>query len=250
MKAYEVDGELVLLEAEDFEAAESEAGKTIEIVAFVPGGEIDPLSYEHSYYLGPQEGMEKVYLLLVEAMERSGLVGVVRFVFHDRDHLGALRVRDGVLVLAGMYFADEIRPSDEIRPPRKTKVDERELELALDLVRRFEGEFEYDSYEDGYRERLLEVIERKRKGGAVAPAEPEKPAAPPDLLTALRESLERVGRERAKGNGSGGGNGRDGGRLEDRSVRELSEQARDLRIEGRSRMTKDELVRAIRNAER
>jgi DNA end-binding protein Ku len=246
VKGYDLgDGELVLLEPEDFEAAETETGKTIEIVAFVPEGEIDPISYERSYYVGPQEGAEKVYRLLVEAMERSGLVGVVRFVFHDRDHLGALRVRDGVLVLASMYFADEIRPSDDIRPSGKSKIDDRELGLALDLVGRFEGEFDYESFEDRYRARLLAVIERKRKGGAVAAPAPEKPAAPPDLLTALRESIERTKGARSRSNGGNGD-----GRLEDQSLRELSERARELDIEGRSKMTKKELVRAIRSAQK
>ena len=227
------------LEAEGtiFEAAEGEAGKTIEIVAFLPHEEIDPITYE--------EGTDKVYVLLVEAMSRAGLDGIVRFVFHDRDHLGALRVRDGVLVLATMHFADEIRPVEEIRPSRKAKPDERELEMALDLVARFEGPFEYESYEDRYRSRLLDVIERKRRGGAIAPAAPEKPSEAPDLLRALRESIERVGRDRSSANGGNGSQ-----RLEDRTVRDLTERARSLSIEGRSKMTKDELVRAIRDAER
>jgi DNA end-binding protein Ku len=245
VKAYEEDGELVLLEPEDFEAAEVGAGKAIDIAAFVPDDQIDPIAYERSYFLGPQEGSEKVYALLVEAMERSGLVGVVRFVFHNRDHLGALRVRDGVLVLASMYFADEIRPSKKIRPSRKSAPDKRELEMALDLVGRFEGGFEHASYEDRYRERLLEVIERKRKGGATKPVAAEEPRETPDLLTALRESLERVSRDRPSTNG------RDGSaQLEEQTVRELSERARELSIEGRSKMSKDELVQAIRSAER
>lgn len=246
VKAYELDDELVLLEPEDFEAAEAEAGKAIEIVAFAPHDEIDPIAYERSYFLGPAEGAEKVYALLVAAMERAGLVGIVRFVFHNRDRLGALRVRDGVLVLATMHFADEVRPADEIEPPR-TQVDPRELEMALDLVGRFEGPFEHDAYEDRYRSRLLEVIERKRRGGATAPIPAEEePREAPDLLTALRESIERVGRDRPRtgrdGNGSSG--------LEERTVKELGERARELSIEGRSKMTKDELVSAIRAAER
>lgn len=248
VKGYEVGDELVLLEPEDFEAAEVEAGKAMEIVAFVSDDSIDPIAYERSYYLGPQEGAEKVYVLLTEAMERSALVGVMRYVFHDRDHLGALRVRDGVLVLASMHFADEIRPSKEIRPRQSVKPDKPELEMAMDLVSRFEGPFEYESFEDRYRERLLEVIERKRKGGATAPVErEEEPREEPDLLSALRESLERVGRERSRASG----NGRNGSqRLEGRTVQELSERARELDIEGRSKMSKNELVRAIRNAER
>jgi DNA end-binding protein Ku len=241
VKGYEVDGELVLLEPEDFEAAESDGYKTIEILDFVPHGEIDPVYFERSFYLGPQDGSEKVYALLVEALDQSGLTGIARYVFHDRERLGALRVRDSALVLARMYFADEIRPLEEVRPKRRGKVDKRELTMALDLVERFTGTFDPAAYEDRYRERLLEIVEQKRRGGEVQPVTPAEREKTPDLLAALQESLAqytRDGRARASGSSQEGG-------LDGLTMDELGARARELGISGRSKMTKRQLVAAI-----
>jgi DNA end-binding protein Ku len=199
VKAYEVDdGELVYLTEEDFKAAEDESYRTIEILDFVPHEELDPIVFARSYYLGPDDGAEKVYALLVEAMERSGLTAVARYVFRDRQQLGALRVRDGVLVLENMYFADEIRPTEGIVPKRKPKVDERELELAESLIERFTSTFEHERYEDTYRKRLLAIVRKKRKGEEIHAAPREEPEAPPDLMEALRASVEA-----ARGAGDG-----------------------------------------------
>jgi DNA end-binding protein Ku len=239
-KAYDLNGKLVLLEAEDFAAAESEGFKTIEILSFVQHDEIDPIYLQRSYYLGPQEGSDKVYLLLVEAMEDAGLSAVVRYVFHDREYLGALRVREGVLVLSRMHFADEIRPADGIKP-RQQKIDRQELDMALQLIRRIEGDFDPDAYEDTYRERLLKVIKAKQRGGETKLAPAEEPEETPDLMEALRASLE--GANRSKPSSSNGRN--KNGELSDLTVEELNAQARKLGIEGRSKMSKRQLVSAI-----
>ena len=119
VKAYEIEkGEFVYLEDEDFEAARAEGGHAFEIEQFVPIDEIDPIYFEHSYYLAPQDGGEKVYTLLVRAMEDAGLAAVGTFVMRDREYLGCLRISDGVITLERMYFADEIRPREgaEARP--------------------------------------------------------------------------------------------------------------------------------------
>jgi DNA end-binding protein Ku len=247
-KAYETKGELVLLEDDDFAAAQGETYKTIEILDFVPYEQIDPIYFERTYYLGPEQGAEKVYALLVAAMERSELAAVVRYVFHDRERLGCLRVRDRVLVLERMYFADEVRPHDEIRPKRRGKVVDQELELALTLIERITSDFDPGKYEDRYRERLLKVIRQKRKGATIEAPKAEKRTEAPDLLAALRESVENVqrGNGSSRGNGSRGGNGD----LGDMSVKELGERARKLEIGGRSSMTKRQLVAAIEKAER
>jgi DNA end-binding protein Ku len=196
-KAYESsDGEIVALSDADFEAAAAEGTKTIEISDFVPLDEIDPIYFERTFYLAPGEGGGKVYALLARAMEESGFVAVATYVMRDRQNLGCLRVRDGVITLSKMYFADEIRPTEEVGLPDE-KVGARELEMALELVRGFTGGFEPDRYHDTYREKLLDVIEAKRRGKAPARfAEPEE-EPPPDLLEALRASVEAATKRRS-----------------------------------------------------
>ena len=125
VKAFEIEkDELVVLTDEDFAAAKSEGVKTIEISDFVPYEEIDPIYFERTYYLGPQDGSEKVYSLLRQAMEKTGLAAVGKYVMRDKQHLGCLRIREGVITLEKLFFHDEIRPVKEIAP-RKTKVPKR-----------------------------------------------------------------------------------------------------------------------------
>jgi DNA end-binding protein Ku len=191
VKAYEVaEGEYVYLTDEDFRAAEEESYRTIEILDFVPHDDIDPIAFQRTYFLGPAEGAEKVYALLVKAMERSELSAVARYVFHDKQQVGTLRVRDGVLTLENMYFADEIRPTDGIVPKRLPRIDKKELDMAETLIERFTSSFDHSRYEDVYRERLLKVVRQKRQGKEVHVEAPEEREAPPDLLDALRASVE------------------------------------------------------------
>jgi Ku protein len=190
VKAYEVkEDELVILTDEDFDAAKSEGVKTIEISDFVPYEEIDPIYFERTYFLGPQDGSEKVYSLLRQAMEKTGLAAIGKYVMRDKQHLGCLRIREGVITLEKLFFHDEIRPAKEIAP-RKSKVPEAELKLATALIGQFKGSFEPERYEDTYRDALLKVIKAKQKGEtitAVPTAEDEEPA---DLLAALKASVD------------------------------------------------------------
>ena len=196
VKAYETEqGEYVYMSAEDFAAAEVDGHRTIDIRDFVRYDEIDPIFFERTYYLGPQDGAEKVYSLLRRAMEDSGLAGIATYVMRDRQHLGLLRVRDGVVTLEKMYFADEIRPVAEIAP-EDAGVDERELEMAKELIERFSGPFEPEQYEDTYRKRLLEIIAAKREGKNVHAEPAPTPEEPADLMAALRASLEAAQRKR------------------------------------------------------
>jgi DNA end-binding protein Ku len=196
VKAYEVaDGELVYLTDEDFRAAEDESYHTIEILDFVPHDEIDPIVFQRTYYLGPADGAEKVYALLVKAMESSGLSAVARYVFHDRQQLGALRIRDGLITLENLYFADEIRPIDDIVPSKRPRVDKQELEMAETLIERFTSSFDHSKYEDEYQARLRAVVQRKRKGEDVHAPPKEERAEPSDLLDALRASVDAAKRQ-------------------------------------------------------
>jgi len=200
-KAFEVSkGEYVYLEDEDFEAAKVEGYRTIELTDFVASEEIDPIYFEKTYYLGPQEGSEKVYALLARALEHSGLSGIGKYVMRDREHLGCVRIRDGVLTLERMYFADEIRPAKELKPGR-TSVSKQELEMAEQLIDRFSGTFKPDKYKDTYTAALKKVVRAKQQGKEVhVAAEPEEAEAP-DLIEALRQSLSE---SKTKSRGKGG----------------------------------------------
>jgi DNA end-binding protein Ku len=196
VKGFEFEpDEFVVLEDEDFKAARTEGVKTIELSDFVPYDEIDPIYFERTYFLGPQEGGEKVYALLREAMEQTGLAALGKFVMRDRQHLGCLRVREGALTLEKMFFHDEIRPLDEIAPG-KVKVAKTELEMATALIEQFTGEFDPTKYKDTYREALCKVIRAKRKGKTVTAPEPETEEEPADLMAALRASVEAAKRSR------------------------------------------------------
>jgi DNA end-binding protein Ku len=198
IKGYEVDeGEYVEMTEEDFEAAEERGYRAITLLDFVPRDQIDPVYFEGTYYLGPDEGAERVYALLARALEDSGLAAIGRYVFRDREQLGCLRVRDGVIILEKMHFADEIRPTKGI-VPRGTDVADKELAIARDLIDRFAGDFDPKKYEDVYREKLLAVVRAKRRGKPIRRTEPEEPQAPADLMEALRESLATTKRRRTR----------------------------------------------------
>ena len=194
VKGFEFEpGEFVVLTDEDFAAARTEGVKSIEISDFVPYEEIDPIYFERTYYLGPQAGAEKVYALLRDAMEKTGLAAIAKYVLRDRQSLGCLRVREGALTLEQMLFHDEIRPLDDVAPDG-VKVPKAELDLAIALIEKFTGSFDPERYEDTYRDALCEVIKAKRKGETISSPDPEADEAPADLLAALKASVEAAKR--------------------------------------------------------
>jgi len=245
-------GEVVHMEEEDFAAVRVEGQHTIDLQDFVPYDEIDPTFFSHTYLVGPQEGSERPYALLARAMEESGLAGIGKFVMRGRQYLGCLRVRNGALTLEQMYFSDEVDAPETALPGKLPSVPKRELDMALSLIQSFSGDWKPESYRDTYRDALCEIVEQKRKGHEVHHvAEPEE-EEPPDLMEALRQSLERAqsGRRQSR-NGSrknGGRSGRTSTRDRDLtrlSKEELQEQARKRDIPGRSKMSKQELARAV-----
>lgn len=241
-------GEYIYLDDEDFQAARVEGYKTIEITDVVPYEQIDPIFFAHTYYLGPQDGSEKVYSLLVRAMEDSELAAIAKFVMRDRQYLGAMRVRQGTITLEQLHFADEVRPVDELRPKR-ARVDRHELEMARQLIDSFAGDWQPEKYRDTYRDALRAVIEAKRKGKEVhVAAEPEE-ERPTDLLEALRASVEATKRgQRRPSRAGSSSNGARSDDLAELPKTELEKRARKAGIEGRSKMSKDELVDALRAA--
>jgi DNA end-binding protein Ku len=189
-KAFEVSkGKYVYLDEDDLEAAKVEGYRTIELTDFVPYEEIDPIYFEKTYYLGPNDGGEKVYALLAKAMESSGLAGIGTYVMRDKEHLGCVRIRDGVLTLEKLFFADEIRPAKGIKPSR-VSVSKQELEMAEQLIDRFSGRFRPEKYKDTYTDALKKIVRAKQRGKAVEVAPEREEPEVPDLMEALRASLE------------------------------------------------------------
>lgn len=247
VKAFEYrKGEYVYMEDEDFEAARVEGYKTIEITDFVPYEQIDPIYFAHTYYVGPQDGAEKVYSLLVKAMQDSELAAIAKFVMRDRQYLGALRVREGTITLEQLYFADEVRPPSEVRP-KLARVETRELEMAQQLVDNFSGDWKPEQYKDTYRDALCKVIEAKRKGKEIHIAAQPDEEEPTDLMAALRASLEAHQRERGGRRTRSSSNGGSSHSLDTLSKSELEERAREAEVEGRSKMSKQELIDALRS---
>ena len=241
VRAFEYEkGEYVYMSDEDFEAAKTEGFRTIDIRDFVPYEQIDPVLFRHTYYVGPQEGSERVYALLRQAMEDSGLAAIAKFNMRDRQNLGCIRVREGLLTLEQMYFADEVRAVDDVRP-EAVDVDKRELEMAAQLVDNFTGDFDPAKYRDTYRDTLCEIIEAKRKGKRVHVAPTEEPEEPTDLMAALRASIQAAQGRRTKPAAADGD-------LDELSKGELYERAKEADIPGRSQMTREELLDALRAA--
>jgi DNA end-binding protein Ku len=238
-KAFNWEGEeYVVMADEDFDAASAnEQGKTIEIKDFVDYEEIDPIYFERTYMLGPEEGAERVYALLAKAMAESGLAAIAKYVMRDKQNLGCLHVRDGLITLEKMHFADEIRPLDPLRPEKEASVDRKELAMAMQLIESLRTGFEPGRYHDTYRDTLCEIIKQKREGETVTAREPKRPAGTPDLMAALQASIDR-----AQGDGDGRPNRAS---LEGLSKGELYERAQAEDVPGRADMTKDQLVEAL-----
>ncbi len=208
VKGYEIAPDrYVVIEPGELDSLQPKKGKTIEIEDFVELAQIDPIFYEHPYYLAPGPGGAKAYLLLLEAMQQTGRVAIARVVMRSKEQLVAIRPIGDVLGMATMLFGDEVLAPDRLdeMPDRsEVKTTKRELEVAKQLVDSLAGDFEPDSYRDSYREEVLALIERKAQGEeiAVQPAAEEIRSPAPDLMSALKASLDAV---RARDEGSGAG---------------------------------------------
>jgi DNA end-binding protein Ku len=187
----------VVIEPGELETLQPKKTKTIEIEEFVELSQIDPVYYDHPYYLAPGPGGAKPYRLLLEAMQETGKVAIARVVIRSKENLVALRPMGDVLGMATMIFADEVLPPDrldEVAEAAEVKTTKRELDIAKQLVDSLAGEFEPERYSDTYRQEVLAMIERKAQGEeiAVQPAAEELAAPAPDLMSALKASLDAV----------------------------------------------------------
>jgi DNA end-binding protein Ku len=191
-KGYELPaGEMVVLDDDDFEDLPLSTSRRIEVLQFSPADQIDPILLNKSYYLEPDPAGVRPYVLLRDALERSGRVAIVKVALRQRESLAALRVRDGVFVLETMLWPDEVRPADFAFQEENVDVRSQELRMTESLIETMVANFDPAKYRDAYREALQEVIEAKITGKEIihteVPAE-EGPAA--DLMAALRASVE------------------------------------------------------------
>src|SRR3954447_5679151 len=198
VKGYEISPDrYVLVDPAELEALEPVKTRTIDIEDFVDLAEIDPVFYDHPYYLAPGPGGAKPYRLLLEAMAETGKVAIANVVIRSKQHLVAVRPQGDVLGMATMLYPDEIVESDridEIPDADEVATTDKELAIAKQLVESLAGPFEPEKYRDTYREDVLNLIERKAAGEeiAVQPVREEEPAAVPDLMAALQASLDQV----------------------------------------------------------
>ena len=211
VKGFEIGPDrYVIIEPGELEALDPKKTRTIEIEDFVDLTDIDPILYDHPYYLAPGPGGAKPYRLLLEAMRESGKVAIAKVVIRQKENLVAIRPMEGdVLGMATMIFSDEVVDPDridELDSAREVEVADRELAIAKQLVESLSGEFEPDKYRDTYREEVLALIERKAAGEeiAVQPAREEEEEPVPDLMAALKASLDAV---RDRDGGEEGGDG-------------------------------------------
>jgi len=193
VKGYEISpGNYVLIEPEELEALDPKATHTVDIEDFVKLDEIDPLFFDTSYYLVPDERGAKAYRLLLTAMNDAGMVGIARVVLRTKQYLCAVRPVDDALVLSTMNFADEVMGQDELDglPGDDVEPSSREIEMANRLIESLSTEFEPDKYRDDYREKVMALIDEKASGREVV-VQAEAPTAAPvvDLMAALEASL-------------------------------------------------------------
>ena len=267
VKGYDLGGgEYVLVSSEELEAVEPGRSRNVEITDFVDLDAIDPVAYQKSYYLAPKgEQAERAYALLRKAMEDSRKVAIATLVMRGNQYLVAVRPDPRVLVLETMYFADEVRdPAKEVPGvPVDAEFTDREVQTAKMLIESMATDWEPENYHDTYRERVEELIDRKRAGEeVVVEARPAEPTKVVDLMSALEASVAAA-RERAASRhqkpaapagrasktanapaAKSGGKGENTG-LAGLSKAELYDRASELELPGRSKMSRDELEQAV-----
>ena len=215
VKGYEIAPDrYVIVTPDELEALDPKKTRTIEIEDFVDLDDIDPIFYDHPYYLAPGPGGAKPYRLLLEAMRETSKVAVARVVIRSKENLVAIRPMGDVLGMTTMIFADEVVDPgrlDDLPDPDEVKATARELDIAKQLVESLAGDFEPGKYHDAYREDVLSLIERKAAGEEISVQVPreEEEAPVPDLMSALKASLDAVRKD--GGGGSGGGSAKGNG---------------------------------------
>lgn len=274
VRGYEVDGKWVVLSDEELEAAEPRRSRDIDLRLFVDRAEIDPVYFERAYYLAPSDESTKAYRLLAETMERTGRAGIATFVMRTKEYVVAIVAENGLLRAETMRFADEVRSAEDVGLADPAKPDAAAVKKMRAQISKLEKkDIARTELEDRNAERLLAVIERKRKKGTdvVETAAPEdrdqeeeedvidlmevlkrrlgggksssKPSTSKKAASTKKSSAAKKSTASRKPAAAASSSG-----LDDMTKKQLYERAKDRDIEGRSSMTKDELIRALRKS--
>jgi DNA end-binding protein Ku len=211
-RSYELDsGKTVIVTDEDLEAVEPRKTRTIDIEQFVDLADIDPIYFDHPYWLvpaGDDEGATRAYRLLLGVMEQTDHAALGRFVMRAKEKLAIVLARDGALSLTTLRFHDEVRATKDVPSAsgKSTKPAKKELDAAVSLIEALGADWEHDKYDDLYRKRLKKVVDQKRKGKTIEMPDDSdaQPDAVPDLMAALEQSLAEAKKGRSGGGSRGG----------------------------------------------
>jgi DNA end-binding protein Ku len=187
VKGYNLNGDYVVLEPDDFLAADAKKSKTIEIINFVNEKDIDSMYYEQPYYLEPDKGGEKAYALLREALKQVGKVGLAEFVMRNKEALAIIKTSGKAIVLNRIRFAEEIKSVEDLNLPDISKTKPKEAQMAIQLIDHLTDKFDISSYKDTYTDKLLRIIEEKAKG-----KKPSKSIPKPKIVHQKGEDLMAI----------------------------------------------------------
>src|SRR6202050_2738392 len=193
VKGYEYrKDEYVVVEPDEIKKIEPKTAKTMEILEFVKASEVDPVYFESSYYMLPEEAGRRPYALLTKALEESEYVAIAKITMHNREYTVFLRPHEGGMMLHTMYYAEEVRKVESFGPP-DVELKDAEVKVAHQLIEALADEWDPDKYHDTFQENLKKLIETKLEGGEVAAVEKPKKLAPVvDLMAALKQSLAQM----------------------------------------------------------
>lgn len=197
VKGYEYEkGKFVVIKEDDFARVDVEATQTVDITDFVQIDEVNPVFFHKPYYMEPEKGGDKAYVLLREALRATGKIAIAKVVIKTRQHLAAVKPQEKGLMLELMHFADELIDVDEFKVPTAKEVGKKELEMARALVASMSGKWEPEKYHDDYKDALEKLIEQKvERGDEATPKPAHRPKATNviDLVSVLQKSLEQSG---------------------------------------------------------
>jgi DNA end-binding protein Ku len=195
IRGYEiVPDQYILMTDEELESVSPERSRTIEIVEFIDMKEVDPIYYDHPYYLVPSKGGEKAYRLLVEVMRRTNKAGLAKFVLAEREYLVAVTPRDGALALTTLHYSEEILPDGDLSPEKEKTAPEEQSRIKKRIEKMIDG-FDPEKYADERRKKVVDLVAAKAKEKAPVEApvvEEVEGEGPPDLVAALEESMRKV----------------------------------------------------------